>query len=53
MKAFRIKKRSHKVPTYIAGEPVAKFKKPKLPRKLFFRVNKPTLYKSTQIIFKQ
>lgn len=53
MKAFRIKKRSHKIPTYIAGDPVAKFKKPKFPRRLFLKIHKPTLYKPTQIIFEE
>jgi hypothetical protein len=42
MKAYKIKKKSHRQPTFIIGPSVTSFEKPKLPRYLFFRVNKPT-----------
>lgn len=42
MKAFKIKKKSHRHPTFIIGPSVTSFQKPNLPRYLFFKVNKPT-----------
>lgn len=42
MKAFRIKKKSHRQPTYIIGPSVTSFPKPKLPLILIKKINQPT-----------
>ncbi len=44
MKAFRIQKPKNKREFYIAGEMVASFRKPVLPRRLLTKVSKPLLY---------
>lgn len=44
MKAFRIQKPKNKREFYVAGEMVASFRKPVLPRRLLTKVSKPILY---------
>jgi hypothetical protein len=45
MKAFKIKKRSHRKPVFIIGPSVTSFVKPKLPRFFFSDVHPPALFK--------
>lgn len=45
MKAYRIKKRSHRQAFFIAGESVTSFKKPKIPYRFFDNVHPPALFK--------
>jgi hypothetical protein len=45
MKAFKIKKRSHRQPVFIIGPPITSFSKPKLPQMFFGRVHQPALFK--------
>lgn len=45
MKAFKIKKRSHKQAVFIIGPPVTSFPKPKLPLFFFAKVHRPALFK--------
>jgi len=45
MKAFKIKKRSHKQTVFIIGPPVTSFPKPKLPLFFFVKVHRPSLFK--------
>jgi hypothetical protein len=44
MKAFKIKRRSYRMPTYIQDAPITNFKKPKFPLKLLFFINKPGIF---------
>jgi hypothetical protein len=45
MKAFKIKKRSHRQPVFIIGPPITSFPKPKLPQIFFSQVHQPALFK--------
>lgn len=45
MKAFRIKKRSHRQPYFISSESVTSFNKPKLPLFYFKKIHPPALFK--------
>lgn len=42
MKAFKIKKKSHRQPVFIIGPSVTSFPKPKFPLILFKKINPPT-----------
>jgi hypothetical protein len=43
MKAFKIKKRSHKQATFIIGPSVTSFPKPKLPLFYFTKIHRPSI----------
>ena len=43
MKAFKIKKKSHKQATFIIGPPVTSFPKPKLPLFYFTKIHRPSI----------
>jgi hypothetical protein len=45
MKAFKIKKRSHRQAVFIIGPPVTSFPKPKLPLFLLWKIHPPALFK--------
>lgn len=45
MKAFKIKKRSHRQPVFIIGPPITSFTKPKLPQTFFGHIHQPALFK--------
>lgn len=45
MKAFKIKKRSHRQATFIIGPSVTSFPKPKLPLLFFVKIHSPGLFK--------
>lgn len=42
MKAFKIKKRSHRQQVFIVGPPVVSFDKPKLPLQMIYNIHQPT-----------
>lgn len=42
MKAFRIKKKSHRQSVFIIGPPVVSFDKPKLPLQMIYNIHQPT-----------
>lgn len=45
MKAFKIKKKSHRQPVFIIGPPITSFPKPNIPRLFVAKIHPPTLYK--------
>ena len=45
MKAFKIKKRSHRQPIFIKGESITSLPKPKIPKFFFKKIHPPFLFK--------
>lgn len=45
MKAYKIKKRSHRQAVFIVGLPLTPFPKPKLPLFYFKKIHSPSLFK--------
>jgi len=53
MKAFKIKKRSHRQPVFIMGPSVTSFPKPKLPLFFFVKVHRPSLFRQPTWVVQQ
>jgi len=44
MKAFKLKKRTERIPIYFSEEPISFFKKPAIPFSFIKKINRPNLY---------